>query len=133
MSRPDAGGAGERGTAGAAPAPGLINVANALTVLRLCLVPLFIVFLQHARDGIVPFVARWLPAPVHSRPAAAKPLPRREQPAPGQILMKVDAVQRRIDAEILGDVDHSYLHAGAPLSGGVLLPWRHHSAIREGI
>jgi hypothetical protein len=37
LSRPDAGAAGERGTAGASPAPGLINVANALTVLRLCL------------------------------------------------------------------------------------------------
>jgi branched-chain amino acid transport system permease protein len=56
---------------------------------------LFILFLQHARDGIAPFVARWLPAPVRSPPMAAKPLPRREQPATGQILMKVDAVQRR--------------------------------------
>jgi CDP-diacylglycerol--glycerol-3-phosphate 3-phosphatidyltransferase len=51
LSRPDAGAAGERGTAGAAPAPGLINVANALTVLRLCLVPLFIVFLLAGGDG----------------------------------------------------------------------------------
>jgi branched-chain amino acid transport system permease protein len=56
---------------------------------------LFIVFLQHARDGIVPFVARFLPAPVHDRPAPAKPLPRREQPAPGCVLMTVEAAQRR--------------------------------------
>jgi branched-chain amino acid transport system permease protein len=56
---------------------------------------LFIVFLQHARDGIVPFAARFLPAPVRSRPAPAKPLPRREKPPPGGVLMKVDGVQRR--------------------------------------
>ena len=51
MSRPDVGAADERGTANAAPAPGLINVANALTVLRLCLVPVFIVFLLAGGDG----------------------------------------------------------------------------------
>ncbi len=56
---------------------------------------LFIVFLQHARDGIVPFIARWLPAPVRARPAPAKPLPRRDQPASGAVLMKVEAAQRR--------------------------------------
>jgi branched-chain amino acid transport system permease protein len=56
---------------------------------------LFIVFLQHARDGIVPFAARFLPAPLRDRPAPAKPLPRREKPAPGQILMTVEAAQRR--------------------------------------
>jgi branched-chain amino acid transport system permease protein len=56
---------------------------------------LFIVFLQHARDGIVPFVARWLPEPARQRPAPAKPLPRRGQPAPNEILMKVDGLQRR--------------------------------------
>lgn len=51
MNRPDAGAAGERGTAGAAAAPGLLNVANALTTLRLCLVPVFIVFLLAGGDG----------------------------------------------------------------------------------
>jgi branched-chain amino acid transport system permease protein len=56
---------------------------------------LFIVFLQHARDGIVPFIARWLPEPARQRPAPAKPLPRRGQPAPNEILMKVDGLQRR--------------------------------------
>ena len=51
MSRPDVGAADERGTADAAAAPGLINVANVLTVLRLCLVPVFIVFLLAGGDG----------------------------------------------------------------------------------
>jgi branched-chain amino acid transport system permease protein len=56
---------------------------------------LFIVFLHHARDGIVPFIARFLPAPVRDRPAPDKPLPRREQPAPGGILMRAEAAHRR--------------------------------------
>jgi len=51
LSRPDVGAADERGTADAAAAPGLINVANVLTVLRLCLVPVFIVFLLAGGDG----------------------------------------------------------------------------------
>jgi branched-chain amino acid transport system permease protein len=64
---------------------------------------LFIVFLQHARDGIVPFLARWLPAPARSLPAPAKPLPRREQPAPGGILMQVEAAQRRFGGLVAVD------------------------------
>jgi CDP-diacylglycerol---glycerol-3-phosphate 3-phosphatidyltransferase len=51
LSRPDVGAAGERGTSEAGAAPGLINVANALTVLRLCLVPVFIVCLLAGGDG----------------------------------------------------------------------------------
>ena len=56
---------------------------------------LFILFLQHAREGIVPFMIQWLPEPKHQRPAPAAPLPRRTQPTPGQTLMKVESAQRR--------------------------------------
>jgi CDP-diacylglycerol--glycerol-3-phosphate 3-phosphatidyltransferase len=47
VSRPDAGAAEERaiGTAGAVPPPGLINIANMLTVARLVLVPVFVALL----------------------------------------------------------------------------------------
>jgi CDP-diacylglycerol--glycerol-3-phosphate 3-phosphatidyltransferase len=47
LSRPDAGAAEERafGTAGAVPPPGLVNIANALTVVRLILVPVFVALL----------------------------------------------------------------------------------------
>jgi CDP-diacylglycerol---glycerol-3-phosphate 3-phosphatidyltransferase len=52
LSRPDAGAAQERGfgTAAAVPPPGLINIANALTALRLCLVPVFVVLLVAGGD-----------------------------------------------------------------------------------
>ena len=56
---------------------------------------LFILFLQRARQGIVPFIARFLPKPKLSRPRPAPPLPRRPQPAPGTRLLKVDGVERR--------------------------------------
>ncbi|MBX6329519.1 MAG: branched-chain amino acid ABC transporter ATP-binding protein/permease [Pseudolabrys sp.] len=56
---------------------------------------LFILFLQRARDGIVPYVARWLPPPRQEFPGKAEPLPRRRQPAKGTPLLKVDAAVRR--------------------------------------
>jgi branched-chain amino acid transport system permease protein len=56
---------------------------------------LFILFLQWARQGIVPFVARFLPKAKHERPQPAPPLARRKQPTPGELLLKVDCVQRR--------------------------------------
>lgn len=56
---------------------------------------LFILFLQWARQGIVPFVARCLPKIKRERPLAAPPLPRRPQPMPGELLLKVDGAERR--------------------------------------
>jgi CDP-diacylglycerol--glycerol-3-phosphate 3-phosphatidyltransferase len=53
LSRPDAGAAKERELSGAdaVPAPGLVNIANLLTVLRLCLVPVFVLLLLAGGDG----------------------------------------------------------------------------------
>jgi branched-chain amino acid transport system permease protein len=56
---------------------------------------LFILFLQWARQGTVPFVARFLPKVTHERPQSAPPLARRQQPTPGQILLKLEGVERR--------------------------------------
>ena len=56
---------------------------------------LFILFLQRARDGIVPYVAQWLPEAKRARPANAEPLPRRTQPETGTVLMQVDHAERR--------------------------------------
>src|ERR1700677_1241004 len=52
LSRPDTGAAEDRGAGtGGVPAPSLINVANALTVARLCLVPVFVVLLLTGGDA----------------------------------------------------------------------------------
>lgn len=56
---------------------------------------LFILFLQRARQGIVPYIRNFLPEPVHEAPPPAAPLPRRTQPPPGQTLLKVDSAVRR--------------------------------------
>jgi branched-chain amino acid transport system permease protein len=56
---------------------------------------LFILFLQRARQGIVPFFAGFLPDMKMSRPPPATALPRREQPTPGTPLLKVSGAQRR--------------------------------------
>jgi branched-chain amino acid transport system permease protein len=56
---------------------------------------LFIIFLQWARDGVVPYVAQWLPEPKRERPTPADPLPHRVQPEKGRVLMTVDAATRR--------------------------------------
>lgn len=56
---------------------------------------LFILFLQWARQGIVPFVAHYLPKMRRERPQPAPPLPRRSQPKPGELLLKVDGAERR--------------------------------------
>ena len=56
---------------------------------------LFILFLQYAREGIVPFVAHLLPEPKRELPESADPLPQRMQPEPGHTLLKAEACTRR--------------------------------------
>ena len=56
---------------------------------------LFILFLQRARDGVVPYIAQRLPAVRRPIPSAAPPMTRRTQPAPGGALLQVEAVVRR--------------------------------------
>lgn len=55
---------------------------------------LFILFLQRARDGIVPFIAQWLPKAKREPPAEAAPLPRRSQPEQGKALVTIEGAQR---------------------------------------
>ncbi len=77
---------------------------------------LFIVFLQYARDGIMPFVTQWLPEPQRSRPPEAEPLPRQAQPEKGSVLMKVDTVNRRFGGLVaVNDVSFD-VHAGEILA-----------------
>jgi branched-chain amino acid transport system permease protein len=56
---------------------------------------LFIVLLQRARAGLVPFALRWLPRVQPAAPAAAASLDRRHQPERGQPLLAITGVSRR--------------------------------------
>ena len=56
---------------------------------------IFILFLQRARRGIVPFIADRLPSAAPPAPVAAGELARRKQPAPGAPLLEVGQVVRR--------------------------------------
>ncbi len=64
---------------------------------------LFIVFLQRARGGIVPFVALWLPRPNPELPAEAAPLDRGEKPEPGTPLLTVQGAERRFGGLVAVD------------------------------
>src|SRR5581483_5766075 len=77
---------------------------------------LFIVFLQRARDGIVPYVARWLPEPLHARPIAAEALPRRAQPQKGSVLMTVEAATRNFGGLIALNAISFDVHANEILA-----------------
>ncbi len=73
---------------------------------------LFILFLQRARNGIVPYVAQWLPEPKRAAPPQADPLPRRAQPARGHVLLQVECAERRFGGLIaVNDVSFE-VHAG---------------------
>lgn len=56
---------------------------------------LFIIFLQRARDGVTPFIAKRLPKAKPIPPAPAAPLARRSQPTPGAPLLQVRNAERR--------------------------------------
>jgi branched-chain amino acid transport system permease protein len=56
---------------------------------------IFIVFLQRARRGIVPYIVDRLPAPKRTVPAKAPDLPRREQPQAGTPVLRVRQAVKR--------------------------------------
>jgi branched-chain amino acid transport system permease protein len=56
---------------------------------------LFIVLLQRARTGLVPFLLRWLPQIKPSHPVSAPSMARRSQPIKGVPLLSVEGVARR--------------------------------------
>jgi branched-chain amino acid transport system permease protein len=76
---------------------------------------LFIVFLQRARDGIVPYVAQWLPETERTRPQAAA-LPRRAQPDKCEALMRVEAASRNFGGLIAVNKVSFDLNAGEILA-----------------
>jgi len=69
------------------------NAAGQLEVVAFSAI--FIIFLQRARRGVVPYLADLLPKAAPERPKAAASLPERAQPAAGTPLLKVDQAVRR--------------------------------------
>ncbi len=69
------------------------NASGQLEVVAFAAI--FIVFLQRARRGVVPYIADRLPVSPPARPAAASALGERGQPAAGAPLLKVDRATRR--------------------------------------
>ncbi len=56
-----------------------------------------VVVLKYAPDGLWTFVIRWLPAPQRTRDwAGAKPLPARDKPESGELLLDVAAVRKEL-------------------------------------
>jgi branched-chain amino acid transport system ATP-binding protein/branched-chain amino acid transport system permease protein len=73
---------------------------------------IFIVFLQRARNGLVPFVTERLPKLRRNIPADAPPLPLRAQPHPGTPLLKVEGAERRFGGLVAVDKVSFELRSG---------------------
>lgn len=57
---------------------------------------LMFLLLQHTRNGVLPMLTQWLPPRVPAMPSAsAEPLPRRDRPESGSVLLEVDEVEVR--------------------------------------
>ncbi len=69
------------------------NASGQLEVVAFAAI--FIVFLQRARRGVVPYIADRLPKIFPARPKAAAALPERAQPQAGAPLLRVDQAVRR--------------------------------------
>jgi branched-chain amino acid transport system permease protein len=73
---------------------------------------IFIIVLQRARNGLVPFVTERLPKLRRSIPAQAPPLPLRSQPHPGTPLLEVEGAERRFGGLVAVDKVSFELRSG---------------------
>jgi branched-chain amino acid transport system permease protein len=73
---------------------------------------LFILLLQRARAGLVPFVLRFLPRVQSARPVAAAALDRRAQPQRGETVLSVSGATRRFGGLVAVDDVSFELKAG---------------------
>jgi branched-chain amino acid transport system permease protein len=73
---------------------------------------IFIIVLQRARNGLVPFVTERLPKLRRSVPSEAPPLPLRSQPHPGTPLLKVEGAERRFGGLVAVDQVSFELRSG---------------------
>jgi len=74
--------------------PGLLGLNGNFEIIVFGI--LMVILLQYARNGIWPFIARWLPQrPEAVAPDAADSLPRRAMPEPGQPLLEIDKARKQ--------------------------------------
>jgi branched-chain amino acid transport system permease protein len=73
---------------------------------------IFIIVLQRARNGLVPFVTERLPKLRRGIPSEAPPLPLRSQPHPGTPLLKVEGAERRFGGLVAVDQVSFELRSG---------------------
>jgi branched-chain amino acid transport system permease protein len=73
---------------------------------------LFILLLQRARAGLVPFALRWLPRVRPTPPRAANALARRQQPERGQPILSISGATRRFGGLVAVDKVSFELKAG---------------------
>jgi branched-chain amino acid transport system permease protein len=73
---------------------------------------IFIIVLQRARNGLVPFVTARLPKLRQSPPSAAPPLPLRTQPSRGTPLLLVEEAERRFGGLVAVDKVSFALRSG---------------------
>jgi branched-chain amino acid transport system permease protein len=76
---------------------------------------LLVVLLQRAREGIMPLVVRYFPAPRKSLPAAPA-LPRRIRPATGETLLEVKSVRKAFGGLVAVN-DLSFAMSGGEILG----------------
>ncbi|KQQ97523.1 ATP-binding cassette domain-containing protein [Massilia sp. Leaf139] len=74
--------------------PGLLGSTGNFEIIVFGI--LMVILLQHARNGIWPFIARWLPQrPAAVAPDAAPELPHRARPPLGQPLLVIDKARKQ--------------------------------------
>jgi branched-chain amino acid transport system permease protein len=73
---------------------------------------IFIIVLQRARNGLVPFVTERMPKLRRGIPSEAPPLPLRSQPHPGTPLLKVEGAERRFGGLVAVDQVSFELRSG---------------------
>jgi branched-chain amino acid transport system permease protein len=91
--------------------PRLIGTSGNFEVIVFGVV--LVVVLKYAPDGLWTFVGRWLPAPTRARDwDGAAPLPARDKPARGELLLDVDKVRKAFGGLVAVNDVSFQIHAG---------------------
>ncbi len=77
---------------------------------------LLVLLLQRAREGVMPLIVNFFPAPRRPLPAAAQALPRRARPAAGETLLEIRRV-RKVFGGLLAVNDLSFAMSSGEILG----------------